>query len=293
MNRQIKYALFVFIGACSYGLLSTIIKLSYEEGFEFADIINSQYFFGWLLLGLIMLFSSSEKVTKKQFILLSVFGTTTSLTGIFYYLSLQVIPASIAVVLLFQFTWIGIVIEAVVDRRFPTINKISSAIIIFIGTLLAGNLFSSSIDELDTLGVGYGLLAALAFALFIFVSGKVEINLPPIQRSFFMTSGALVLLLILFSPSFLYNGSLTSGLWKYGLMLGIFGVVFPVVFYAIGAPKINTGLGTILGAGELPVTVIASVIILKEAVTYLQWVGIVIIFAGIGVAQIKQLKVPT
>jgi drug/metabolite transporter (DMT)-like permease len=76
-------------------------------------------------------------------------------------------------------------------------------------------------------------------------------------------------------------------------MLGIFGVVFPVVFYAIGAPKINTGLGTILGAGELPVTVIASVIILKEAVTYLQWVGIVIIFAGIGVAQIKQLKVPT
>jgi drug/metabolite transporter (DMT)-like permease len=290
MYPQLKYALFVFIGACSYGLLSTIIKLAYQEGFVFSDTINSQYFFGWLLLGFIMLLSSRKSVTKKQVALLCIVGTTTSLTGIFYYLSLQDIPASIAVVLLFQFTWIGIIIEAVVDRRFPTRDKIGAAIIIFIGTLLAGNIFSNSIGDLDSVGIVYGLLAALTFAFFIFVSGKVEVDIPPIQRSFLMTTGAFVLLLILFSPDFLYNGSLTTGLWKYGLMLGIFGVVFPVVFYAIGAPKINTGLGTILGAGELPVAVIASVIILKEAVTYLQWIGIAIIFIGIAIAQIRHIK---
>ena len=47
------------------------------------------------------------------------------------------------------------------------------------------------------------------------------------------------------------NGTLNNGLWKYGIMLGLFGLVIPVVFFAIGSPKIDSGTAMIAGAAEL------------------------------------------
>ena len=47
-----------------------------------------------------------------------------SMTGIFYAISVEELPASIAVVLLFQFTWIGVVIEAIANRTFPSREKL-------------------------------------------------------------------------------------------------------------------------------------------------------------------------
>jgi hypothetical protein len=44
MNR-LKYSLLVLIGACSYGILSTIMKFAYAEGFHINEVIGSQYFF--------------------------------------------------------------------------------------------------------------------------------------------------------------------------------------------------------------------------------------------------------
>ncbi|MED2646907.1 EamA family transporter, partial [Bacillus thuringiensis] len=51
-------------------------------------------------------------------------------------------------------------------------------------------------------------------------------------------------------------------------------------------PKIGSGLATILGAAELPVTTIMSVFVLKEAVLSSQWFGVSLILIGIAIPQI-------
>ncbi|AST90414.1 MULTISPECIES: EamA family transporter [Sutcliffiella] len=290
VNKTLYFSLFVFLGGCSYGVLSTFVKKAYEKGFVFQDVIQSQFFFGWVLLLLLMLLFSRNRVTKKQMITLMLVGITTSLTGMFYYLSLQTIQASLAIILLFQFTWVGVLIESIVNRTLPSKEKVISVIILFIGTLLSGGFFGSESFYWEKNGVFFGLCSAITFALFIFFSGRVETNVPTITRSFMMTSGALLFLFIILTPSFLINGSLSDGLWLYGVPLGVFGVVLPVIFFAYGAPKINSGLATILGASELPVAVIMSMLVLHEAVTFLQWVGVFIILVGIALPQFNVLK---
>ncbi|MGY3718418.1 EamA family transporter [Sutcliffiella cohnii] len=290
VNKTLYFSLFVFLGGCSYGVLSTFVKKAYEKGFVFQDVIQSQFFFGWVLLLLLMLLFSRNRVTKKQMITLMLVGITTSLTGMFYYLSLQTIQASLAIILLFQFTWVGVLIESIVNRTLPSKEKVISVIILFIGTLLSGGFFGSESSYWEKNGVFFGLCSAITFALFIFFSGRVETNVPTITRSFMMTSGALLFLFIILTPSFLINGSLSDGLWLYGVPLGVFGVVLPVIFFAYGAPKINSGLATILGASELPVAVIMSMLVLHEAVTFLQWVGVFIILVGIALPQFNVLK---
>ncbi|MNN93409.1 EamA-like transporter family protein [compost metagenome] len=70
-------------------------------------------------------------------------------------------------------------------------------------------------------------------------------------------------------------------------MLGAFGAVIPVLLFGLGAPKINPGLASILSAGEFPVAVTASVLVLHEQVTSLQWLGIAVILLGIAYPQLK------
>lgn len=281
-----KYSFIVLLGACSYGVLSTFVKLAYGRGFTPTEVISSQFLVGWLCMAMLYVFTHKQKIQGKTFIKLALVGTTICLTGTFYYLSLQTLPASIAIILLFQFTWIGIILESIYSKKKPQVKIIIALILLFSGTLLA----AGTIDVTATFsfsGVLLGLLAALSFALFIFFSGKVATNIPSIQRSFYMTCGALLLALFLFPPTYFIHGTSAQGLAFYSVSLGIFGIVLPTLLFAIGMPKIGSSLGTILGAAELPTAVIMSVVVLHETVTFVQWLGVALILIGIAYSQKK------
>ena len=224
MGNMLKYSCLVLLGACCYGILAVIVKLAYEQGFTVSEVIGSQYLFGFLFILIPFLFSK-KSFSLKDALYLAVAGTTTSLTSMLYGKSLETISASIAVVLLFQFTWIGIIIEAIANRRLPSKEKLIAIIILFIGTILAGGGSMNNFLTLHPTGVLFGFLSAISFAFFIFVSGRVAVHLPSITRSFIMTSGAFLFLLFVLSPKFIVNGSLGEGLWKYGSLLGLFGVL--------------------------------------------------------------------
>lgn len=47
---QTFYAALVLAGGASYGIISTLVKLSYRAGFSINDVSSIQYFLGFLLL---------------------------------------------------------------------------------------------------------------------------------------------------------------------------------------------------------------------------------------------------
>jgi drug/metabolite transporter (DMT)-like permease len=284
---EMKYYLLVFLGACSYGLLSTIAKLAYGAGYTVNEVTASQMFFGWLLTFGLMLVFSRHEVSSKQIGQLMFVGAFSCLTGVFYYSCLQTVPASIAIVLLFQFTWIGVLLEAIVNRAFPSKEKLVSIAILLVGTVLAGGVLEDATFEWTLSGLLLGLGAALTFALFVFFSGRVATELPALSRSFIVVTGAMLLIFIIFPPTFFVSGVLLDGLWKYAMFLGFFGMVIPTIFFAIGVPKIGGGMATILGAAELPVAVLMSMTLLQEEVSAFQWGGIILILSAIAFPQIR------
>ncbi|WP_066051645.1 EamA family transporter [Robertmurraya korlensis] len=286
MYRLVLHSFYVFLGACSFGILSTIVKLAYKEGFSFREVTMGQYGFGWAIMLILMIIFSRQKISFKQFIRLAVVGACTALTGVFYYYSLQTIPASIAIILLFQFTWMGILIHSVATKKWPSRSTLLSIFLLMGGTFLAGGIVGGKVHHIDVMGLIFGLLAALMMTLFILLSGKVETKLPLITRSFYISTGGLLILLTVFTPKVVFT-SLGEGLWFYGFILGAFGTVIPILLFSLGAPKISPELASILSAGELPVAVIASVWVLHEQVTWLQWFGVLIILAGIAYPQIR------
>lgn len=282
-----KYALLVFLGGCSYGVVSTFVKLGFSDGFGVSDVTGSQYLFGALMLWIISIFVPRNKLKGKQWFILLISGIPMGLTGIFYNHSLKYVDASFAIILLLQYTWVSMILHYVIDKKTPDRKNLISTVVILFGSLLASSIFTSNIT-FSVLGISWGLLSALSFATFIYLSGRSTIPVHPIRKSAIMITGAALLIFIVLQPEFLMNGALNNGLLKYGLIMGFFGSLVPPLLFNIGMPKIGSGLGTILSASELPTAVLMSTIVLNETVTIDKWIGVVVILLGIAYPNVKK-----
>ncbi len=287
MNR-LTYVFLLLLGASSYGIHACIVKLAFKQNYSVPDVTGSQYLFGLIILLLLLPFFKKVTLSLKHILLLMLVGMSLSLTGIFYGLSLERNSATIAVVLLFQFSWLGILFEAVYEKRSPSRKKMLAVLFLISGTIFAGKLVPWEASSYSASGFFYGILSAFCFAIFLFAGGKVATHVPSIQRSIIMCFGGLLLIFVVFSPDFMTNGTLIGGgLWKYALLAGIFGVAMPIGCFAIAAPKVEAGLVTIIGSAELPASIIAAMILLQEKVTSFQFIGMLLILIGIAIPQIQ------
>lgn len=289
MKMNFIYPLLIIIGASSYGILSTIIKVAMGYGFTPDEAVTSQYLIGFCLALLLFVFTKRKvpKLKKEEFITLIFAGIFTGTTGIVYGKSLNYLPASLAVVLLFQFTWIGILIDCILRKRWPNRPEIISLVILFFGTLLAAGVLDADLSNIHWLGCFFGFCAAISFAIFLQINSKTIEGITTTERTLFTSFFALILISIFLSPEILWNGILIrEGLWKFGLVLGFFGTILPIFLLATAVPKIGGGLASILSAMELPVAVIASVIVLHEPITRLQIIGIILILTGIALPTV-------
>ncbi|MCI0920725.1 EamA family transporter [Sphingobacterium rhinopitheci] len=279
---KFKGALAVFIGAASFGILSTFVKKAYAAGFDLGEVTGVQALLGMLFLWLLHFIIGGNKdktqypqLSKKWKILVS--GISTGAVSILYYKSVELVPASIAIVLLMQFIWISALINYIVFKQKPTKWESIGIICILASTFLATGAFEDSFSSISPLGIMFGMLAATAYAIFIIVNGKVGNDYPPVVKSALMVTGACIFIFITLQPFSLFDINNDLGIYKYGLILSLFGTVLPPFLFAYGMPKTGVSLGSILSAVELPVAVCLSFFVLHEPVSILQWVGVLLI----------------
>jgi drug/metabolite transporter (DMT)-like permease len=181
-------------------------------------------------------------------------------------------------------------LEIMIHRKYPTPMQWVAVAFILFGTYLAGNVYSLEDIPFSWEGIGYGLLAGFFYAVFIWANGRVGNALIPLQKSAMMITGACLFIFMILPPEFLWNGSLSNGLWGWGLIFALFGTVIPPLFYAYGIPKTGVGLSSILSSAELPVAVLFASWLLEEQVTLLQWIGVATILFAIVISNIKSAK---
>ena len=293
---MLKGILLVFFGACSFGILSTFVKLAYHDGYTLGDVTGAQAFFGAVILWVLFFFQSRTTAYKvKQVKLVTPWwkmvlaGTCTGLVSVFYYQCVKLVPNSVAIILLMQFIWMSILLEFMIYKKKPTSLQFLSILLVLGGTILASGMVETSISSLNLKGIGFGLLAAVSYAGFLMLSGRIGIEYPALKKSALMISGACILIFILFPPTFLFNGALNGSLLKWGLIIAVFGTVIPPLFYAEGVPRIGTALSSILSAAELPVAVMMAGFVLQEHVSLLRWVGVCVILSAMVLPNLKYL----
>ncbi|MGV9003468.1 EamA family transporter [Flavobacterium sp.] len=300
-NSVLKGVFLVGLGASSYGMLATFVKLAYSDtssqGLHYtpAEIISAQFIIGILIILGINAFQKNRKgtavvkATPTDIKKLMLVGTSTGLTSIFYYLAVKYIPVSIGIVLLMQTVWMGVVLEMFLEKKLPSKIKIIAVIIVLFGTALATNVLSSTMD-LDWRGIVLGLLAAASFTTTMFAANKVAVTISAAQRSLYMLLGGILVVFIfaLLTQKTPFNFDI---FYKWGILIALFGTVIPPLLLNAGFPLTGIGLGSIVSALELPVSVTMAFVILNEQVVLTQWLGIVLIIFAIVIMNIKSKRV--
>ena len=290
-NSVLKGVFLVGLGATSYGMLATFVKIAYGEGFTTPEVTIAQFVYGITGMLLITMFQKSKKgndvakASTKNISQLVLAGTSLGMTSIFYYLAVKYIPVSIAIVLLMQTVWMGVLFEMILEKKRPSTQKIISVLIVLFGTALATNLIQSKV-ALDWRGIALGLLAAASFTTTMFTANRVATHISSAQRSLYTLLGGAVIVtgFAIATQNTPFNFEIFM---KWGIILALFGTIIPPLLFNAGFPLTGIGLGSIVSALELPVSVLMAYFLLNEKVILLQWVGIVLIILAIVIMNVN------
>lgn len=293
-KNVLKGVFLVALGATSYGMLATFVKMAYREDFTTAEVTTSQFILGISGILLINAFQKAKhkenvvKATRKNIFNLMLAGTSLGTTSLFYYLAVKYIPVSIGIVLLMQTVWMGVLLEMILEKKLPSLQKIIAVFIVLVGTVLATNIINNDI-ELDWRGIAWGILAAASFTATMFTANRVAIEISSAQRSLYMLlGGAVIVFLFAFGTQ---NTPFNLAIFmKWGIVLSLFGTIIPPMLMNAGFPLTGIGLGSIVSALELPVSVMMAFVLLNEKVIFLQWVGILLIILAIIIMNINFTK---
>lgn len=309
-NSVLKGVFLVGLGATSYGMLATFVKIAYGEGFTTPEVTIAQFVYGITGMLLITMFQKSKKgndvakASTKNISQLVLAGTSLGMTSIFYYLAVKYIPVSIAIVLLMQTVWMGVILESILDKKLPSKRKVIAVLIVLIGTALATDLINTSV-KLNPLGLVFGLMAAASFTTTMFTANRIATNISSAQRSLYMLFGGGILVVLfalitqilpfqfpafeqavgIFSTAQAFNFQIFL---KWAIILSLFGTIIPPLLLNAGFPLTGIGLGSIVSSLELPVSVMMAYFLLQESVSLTQWIGIILIIAAIVVMNLKK-----
>lgn len=165
--KNFKYVLMVLLGGIMYGTMSSFVKMSYAEGYTAAQLSFWQAFLAFVFLTLCTFMSrrKGHAINKSDVLPLLLSGSAIGLTNYLYYLSVAYIPASLAIILLMQFTWLDLLIERIVFNRNATAEELSAVVVIMVGTVMASGILSAGLENLPIVGIALALVASLTYII--------------------------------------------------------------------------------------------------------------------------------
>lgn len=203
--------------------------------------------------------------------------------------ALETLPASLAVIFLFQSIWLGTLAECVIRREKPTRIRLLSIAIVLAGTGLAAGVVGSAAAFSLSIGMLWGLAAAISYTTGLLCMNRIGRGIHPITKSALMVSGALVMVFLFLPTDFPVSSAHFASILPYGIPLTLFGVFLPPLLFGSGMPHISPGLGSLLAASELPAALFFSFLLLGESISFLQVIGIVMILFGIWLGNRKHV----
>lgn len=277
----------MFIAGCCYGLLLPIVRTAYDHGFSTPDVMLTQYLVAVIVMGFTCLFFSRHKVSLKDALKLIIMGFSAAGISFFYYHSLRLLSPAASLTLLFQFVWMGLVVQAIRTRKFPKPNALLAVALIIIGAVFATGMLDERItaDAIDPLGVVFGLLSAVCYTTFLTLSSFTATSVPAFNRTLFSVTGGLIVASVIAMPAYLDAPMITLDP-VLGIALGLIGSCVPTFLISISSPKLPTGLTTIMASSELPAGVLCAALFLGESITLAMGIGVVVVLLGIVVSEL-------
>ncbi len=284
-GRSFGVILVLISGAC-WGFHGVLIKKAYAVGASFQQVFFAETLFASIFfICFARSFGRKQRPrTPGQWRDLLLCGIASLALGTFLFLAFSLGPIAIGATLLFLY--LPQVYGYAVFRGIQSFSYLKA---LSIGLLLIGagattNILGAFEGNAFAGAIFAGLGASACYAIIFLLTPRLSSFTSATFRSFaisftcFIGSGAMLLAFPFMRNQQPIDWPAFLGL---ALLLGFLGQTLPVITLMKGIPIVGSSFAGALASIELPVAVISSAIFLGETITFVQSVGVSLVFVGI------------
>lgn len=277
------------LSAACFGMLAVFGKLAYLKGFEATEIL--QYRFGIGALMLLVWFSATNRSVlraKPKTILKAVFlGVVLyPVQSLSFMTSLKYIPAATTSLILYFYPVAVTLLSALIYK-----TRLDKIVAISLMLLVAGCglvFFDAFLRDISRTGLMLASLSMLIFSTYLICLEWLLRGENPITISFYCVLAAAVVWTIV-SPPVRFM-ALDMEAKALTLALGLIPTALAVTLLYRSVDLIGSASASICSTLEPITTVLASALLLNEAVVPIQIAGMVLILAGIVLPNAQMLR---
>ncbi|MDP4126342.1 MAG: DMT family transporter, partial [Bacillota bacterium] len=273
----------VLAAGTGYALMSILVKGAFQLGLGPTQVIVLQSWISSLLLLLYAAFFKREifKIKLHSLKLLVVQGVVGTLgTSLLYAYSLQFLPVSVAILLLYLYPALVLVAGVLIWRKRVSRREMIAFLLTFAGTTLASGIFSG-VSGVAWVGIILGLAAAMAYASFNIVGELVLAEVSPLVAMCYSQWVCAIVLLFVLKGNIMSIPWQDAQTWKIGLLLATVASIIPFYMILVGIDRLGSDEAAILSTFELPMTFILAAVFLNEFPARDQWIGGGLVLGGI------------
>ena len=264
--------MYILIAGLFWSILGFFVTKLTECGFTSFEIIFFRLGIGFISIAIFAKLRRPEllKIKRNMYIFVQV------VFNIFYLKAINSVGTSTAAVLLYTSPLFVALFSKLIYKERINFLKIISLIVCFLGAFITVTEGKLNYENLNLLGIVFGIIAAIAYSLFS-IFGKKALeemdNLTMIAYSFLI--GALIILLKI---DVLHMISCINNL-KAVLLIIAFGVItgaLAYISYSIGVKKgVELSVAGVLASVELIFAVLIGWTLLGEQYSFIKLIGII------------------
>lgn len=297
MTQELKGSIYIALAGISWSTTGIFAKNLLDNGLTSIEVSFIRLFLGAFFFLVYFIFGKTHllKIDKKGLILTFFMGVITQ--GIFnlvFFSSVDLIGVINATVLLYLAPLFLTIFSVFIFKEKLTVLKSAGVLLSIAGSILALTGAVFNFHELSVVGVGYGVMAGLGYAL-VSVFGKFGLQKYHAKTLIFYNSlFGMAFILPLVNIGDLAMKINSPVVVSCSLGLGIFAVVLAYLFYFEGISSgIDLSKVGVLSMIELIFAVTLSVVFVNEKLTLVKVFGLSLILVAIYLINKKVNRAPS
>ncbi|AEG60445.1 DMT family transporter [Desulforamulus ruminis] len=284
----------IILAAIGFAALPIFIKWGYNLGLTKDVMLFSRFFIASVLMILIMLVrkKSQFNISKLNFIQLVIQGFVFFGCTYAYFLSIKYTSATITNILLYTYPLMVVLMSALIFKEKISLVKGATILIAFFGCLLVANIVNLSGQKISMIGIFYGILSAIFYAIYNINGQYLSDKSDPFTISAYTTIVCLLVTIAVYPSINFPSGHSQLPMWIVGLGTAILSTIMPLCCYQKGIALLGASKTSILSTIEPVIATVLAFLILGERLSTIQLSGAFLIIFGVLLLKLDKHKQP-
>ena len=288
----VKASLLIALSGVLYGFLGYLGTSVLRENISISNMLFWRFFIAgsWILLFVLIKYIKlgEVKVINMRTILMMFSLGAIGYAGSsgFYFIASEYTGTGLAMVMFFSYPIIVAVMSWGMHKQRLSMQTMMMLLVMMLGFFL---LKDSAEQQIDLLGIVFGVIASFCYAIYVVGSKRVtSISMDSNVLTTIVCFGCatVFLLLALASHSFVLPASLKG--WGYLLAFGILATAVPIQLMLEGLKYVSSMRASIISVIEPLITVFVGILLLDESISKIQVIGAMIILSSALFVQLQK-----